>query len=70
MTILFRIVDITRDRRNKAQLESARAIAQERADRALEELWRERVRARVQARTNRRVEQFLQTPAHNRRSAE
>lgn len=35
------------DRRNRAQLESARAIEQERADKRLEEIWRERVRQNV-----------------------
>lgn len=35
------------DRRNKQQLESARAIEQERADKRLEEIWRERVRANI-----------------------
>jgi hypothetical protein len=59
VSVAFRIVDITRDRRNKAQLESARAIEQERLDQAIEREWRERVRARVQARVNRKVEAFL-----------
>ena len=35
------------DRRNKAQLESARAIEQERADKRIEQIWREGVRANV-----------------------
>jgi hypothetical protein len=38
------------DRRNKQQLESARAIEQERADKRIEEIWRERVRQNVQRR--------------------
>jgi len=38
------------DRRNKRQLESARAIEQERADKRIEDIWRERVRANVQRR--------------------
>lgn len=38
------------DRRNKQQLESARAIEQDRADKRIEEIWRERVRANVQRR--------------------
>lgn len=56
-----------RDRRNKAQLESARAMDQARADQALEQLYDQRVRANKAARLNRRVEQFLQTPAQPRR---
>ncbi len=63
MLVSFRVTHITRDRRNKIQLESARAIEQERADRAIEQLWNERVRANVQARINRRVEAFLQEPS-------
>jgi hypothetical protein len=35
------------DRRNKQQLESARAIEQERADKRIEQIWRERVRLNV-----------------------
>jgi hypothetical protein len=35
------------DRRNKSQLESARAIEQERADKRIAEIWRERVRQNV-----------------------
>jgi hypothetical protein len=35
------------DRRNKHQLESARAIEQERADKRIEDIWRERVRQNV-----------------------
>lgn len=38
------------DRRNKQQLESARAIEQERADLRIEQIWRERVRQNVQRR--------------------
>jgi hypothetical protein len=38
------------DRRNKSQLESARAIEQERADKRIEDIWRERVRQNVQRR--------------------
>lgn len=43
------------DRRTKWQLESARAIEQERADQAIEKLWRQRVRENVW----RRMEQKL-----------
>lgn len=49
------------DRRTKVQLESARAIEQERADQAIEKLWRARVQANVLARLNRRVEEFLRS---------
>lgn len=70
MKVRLNIFGIAVDRRNKAQLESARAISQALADQALEQLWRERVRAKVDARLNRRVEQFLQTPALTRRQAE
>ncbi len=38
------------DRRNRAQLESARAIEQERADKRIEEIWRERVRENMRRR--------------------
>lgn len=70
MKVLFNINGVTVDRRTKAQLESARAIEQARADQALERLWRERVQANVSARLNRRVKRFLQTPAILRRQAE
>lgn len=74
MRILFNIVEITRDRRTKAQLSSAAAIDQTRTDLKLEQLWRERVKANISARLNRRVEQILQsgveTPAFLRRQAE
>lgn len=63
MTASFQVTHITRDRRTKAQLESARKIDQDRADQAIEQLWNERVRANVQARLNRRVEAFLQAPS-------
>jgi hypothetical protein len=43
------------DRRNKAQLESARAIEQERADRTIEQVWRERVRQNVIRRVTAKV---------------
>lgn len=42
------------DRRNKAQLESARAIEQERADKSIEDIWRERVRENVYRRLNKK----------------
>jgi hypothetical protein len=35
------------DRRNKQQLESNRAIEQERADKRVEDIWRQRVRENV-----------------------
>lgn len=44
------------DRRNKAQLESARAIEQERADKRIENIWRERVKANVWRRLSAKVE--------------
>jgi hypothetical protein len=43
------------DRRTKWQLESARAIEQERADKALEQLWRDRVKANVWRRMEQKV---------------
>jgi hypothetical protein len=61
MKVQFNIADITRDRRTKSQLESARAINQERADQAIEKLWRARVEANVLARLDRRVEEFLRS---------
>jgi hypothetical protein len=45
------------DRRNKQQLESARAIEQGRADKRIEEIWRERVRANVQRRLDQKWRQ-------------
>lgn len=38
------------DRRTKWQLESARRIEQERADQAVEKIWRDRVRENVRRR--------------------
>lgn len=58
--ILFRITNITRDRRSKAQLETVRATEQGRLDLALERLWRQRVDAKVQARKDRRIREALQ----------
>lgn len=43
------------DRRNKQQLESARAIEQERADKRIEDIWRQRVRENVLRRQAARV---------------
>lgn len=43
------------DRRNKQQLESARVIEQERADKRIEDTWRERVRANVWRRTEQKL---------------
>ena len=51
------------DRRTKAQLESARAIEQERLDKAIERRWREMVAANVQRRLDKKVRQFLGTAA-------
>lgn len=45
------------DRRNKQQLESARAIEQERADKRLEDTWRERVKANVARRMEQKWKQ-------------
>ncbi len=61
MRIRFAIIGISHDRRNTIQLAAARAIEQERADQALEQLWRSRVQANISARLNRRIEQILQT---------
>jgi hypothetical protein len=44
MTIRFGAIGVTLDRRTKMQLESARAIEQQRVDLALEAEWRRRVR--------------------------
>jgi hypothetical protein len=57
--VTFRVTGISRDRRSKAQLASARAINQERLDQALEREWRRRVKENVSRRLNRRVEAFL-----------
>jgi hypothetical protein len=46
----FRIADYADFRRAKWQLESARVIEQERADQAIEKLWRERVKDNVMRR--------------------
>jgi hypothetical protein len=43
------------DRRNKQQLESARAIEQERADKRIEDIWRSRVKANVWRRMEQKV---------------
>jgi hypothetical protein len=43
------------DRRNKQQLESARAIEQERADKRIEEIWRQRVRENVWRRNEQKL---------------
>jgi hypothetical protein len=43
------------DRRNKSQLESARAIEQERADKRIEDIWRERVRQNVWRRNEQKL---------------
>jgi hypothetical protein len=48
-------VSLFADRRNKQQLESARAIEQERADKRIEEIWRARVRANVWRRLEQKV---------------
>jgi hypothetical protein len=57
--VIFKITDITRDRRNKAQLASDSQIAQERLDQAVEREWRRRVQVNVQRRLERRVAHFL-----------
>lgn len=59
MKVNFNIAGITVDRRTKAQLESARAIEQERLDQALEREWRRRVRANASRRLDRKVAQFI-----------
>jgi hypothetical protein len=66
MKVGFHITDVTRDRRTKAQLESARALEQERLDQALERRWRENVRTNISRRLDRRVAQFLSDKAHKR----
>lgn len=58
--VTLQITDLS-DRRNQAQLASARAIEQARADQALEQLYNERVRANLSARLDIRVKKFLQS---------
>lgn len=45
------------DRRNKQQLESARAIEQERADKRIEDIWRQRVRENVWRRNEEKLKE-------------
>lgn len=59
MSVELHIVSITQDRRTKAQLESARALEQERLDQAIERRWRERVKANISRRLDRKVEKFI-----------
>lgn len=47
MDIKFRVVDVTRDRRSKAQFEAERAMLQASADATLEKLWQKRVLAKT-----------------------
>lgn len=63
MRITFHITGITQDRRTKAQLESARHIAQERLDQAVELEWRRRVQANLLRRRDARVQRFLAEPS-------
>lgn len=49
------VIGVTEDRRTKAQLESYRAIEQERADAELEKLWRQKIRANEIARLERKL---------------
>lgn len=70
-TIPFRVNDITRDRRNVAQLESARKLTQDRLDQAVERHFNEKVRLNIQRRLNRRVEEILNmTPSAEPRQPE
>lgn len=70
-TIPFRVTDITRDRRNVAQLESARKITQDRLDQAIERHFNEKVRLNIQRRLNERVEEILSmTPSARPRALE
>lgn len=62
MNIVFGITHVTRDRRNKAQLESARVIEQERLDQEIEREWRRRVQANITRRRDRRIAEFTGTP--------
>lgn len=50
-----------RDHRTKEQLGRYRALEQERADQAIEKIWRDRVAANVQRRLDKKVAQFLGT---------
>jgi hypothetical protein len=60
MKVNFNITGITIDRRTKAQLESARALTQDRLDQAVELEWRRRVQANISRRLDRKVARFLQ----------
>ena len=62
MKVSFRITDFTRDRRTKAQIASAHAIEQERADQLLEREWRRRVQANITRRRDRRIAKFTEMP--------
>lgn len=53
MCVKFRVVDVTRDRRSKAQFAAERAMLQASADAALEKLWQERVKAKLACRRTR-----------------
>lgn len=61
------VIGITQDRRTSGQREAYRAIEQERADLALEKVWRAKVRANELARMERklieRTEAELQEPS-------
>ena len=63
MRITFHITGISQDRRTKAQMESARRIAQERLDQAVELEWRRRVQANLLRRLEARVQRFLTEPS-------
>lgn len=49
------VIGVTKDRRSKGQLESYRAIEQERADAEIERLWRANIRRNEIARLERAV---------------
>lgn len=56
MTIRFKAIGVTRDRRTGLQLESARLIEQQRLDLALESEWRRRVQENERRRVIYRVQ--------------
>lgn len=51
----YHVIGVTKDRRNKAQLESNRAIVQERLDAELERIWRANIRRNEIARLERKL---------------
>jgi hypothetical protein len=55
----LRVIGVTRDRRDKAQLEAARALEQARLDATLQERWELRVRDNVERREAARQRNYV-----------